>query len=239
MDGLNTFVTTLVIVLFPGIIWAKFDARFTRQKKPSDFSFVLNAIMYSVISYIISYFIYYYFLTPKYGITFDLLTVNGSQNGPIVPQKIVDDIITATAVSIFCAIIWLYGETYKIISYMLQFIRSTYRYGDEDVWDFVLSSSSKKTTFVNVRDYENGYLYTGYVINFSESGGERELLLNEVVVYDEETGAEIYDTPLLYVSRKSSGMTIEFPAVDSDLKSNKEEPCQTNQGPLSLQETTE
>ena len=71
-----------------------------------------------------------------------------------------------------------------------------------------------------MRDFTERVVYSGHVIVFSESGQLRELLLENVTVYDFD-GNEMYRMPRLYLARERENIHIEFP-VTSEGKQNGE-----------------
>ena len=54
------------------------------------------------------------------------------------------------------------------------------RYGDEDVWTFLMHSKGSEWIFL--RDHRHGLVYKGWIQLYSDSGPSRELLLNDVEV---------------------------------------------------------
>ena len=119
-------------------------------------------------------------------------------------------IFYASLVSVFCALLWLYGSNYKLLTRLLQSISATKRYGDEDVWDFTFNSGKPEVEYVHVRDFEKKITYAGWVEAFSETEKQRELRLRDVIVYDFE-GNVLFETPRVYLARKMDNIDIEFP----------------------------
>ena len=66
---------------------------------------------------------------------------------------------------------WLAIQRHKPILRFLQKDGATRRYGDEDVWDFLLSSDDPRPTYVNFRDEQTGQTFSGFVDMFSEEPG--------------------------------------------------------------------
>jgi len=220
LEDVDSFVTTLAVLLVPGLLWASFDARYTRQSKPTEFQLILNAFVFGLVSYVVAGLFLYPVLRSLFPqLRFDVMTISsGDGGGPIVPAQVLDDIAVATVAAVGLALMTLYIETYKIIWRGLQWIGATRRYGDEDVWDFTLTSGQPEVTYVNVRDFANGLIFTGYVQKFSETGPLRELQLSDVIVYRESDGSQIYAMPHIYLARSAEGMTVEFPTVQENLR---------------------
>ena len=113
-------------------------------------------------------------------------------------------------VSILCATLWLYASTYKLPTQLLQRLKATKRYGDEDVWDYTFNSGRAEVEYVHVRDFDKKIAHAGWVEAFSESGKQRELRLRDVLVYDFE-GKVLFETRRVYLARKADNIDVEFP----------------------------
>ena len=89
------------------------------------------------------------------------------------------------------------------------------RYGDEDVWTYLLNS--KELQWIFLRDYRCGLVYKGWIELYSDSGTSRELVLREVEVFDNSSGTRLYEVPRLYVSRDQHDVSVEI------VETNREE----------------
>lgn len=213
---MNTLALTLAVIFLPGIIWARLDAKYASQTKPTQFDLILNVFVFGLIAYVATYLIYLIPCVQKFAV-FNLaaLEVDDKKAQNILNQTIVDDILVATFASLILAPIWLALKHHKIITRVLQFIKVTNRYGDEDVWDFTLNSTEKMTRYINLRDTRTGVTFSGYVEVFSETPALRELLLRNVRAYDTDSGTQVFEIPRLYLAREPKEITMEFPADSS------------------------
>lgn len=213
---MNTLVLTLALIFLPGIIWARLDAKYASQTKPTQFDLILNVFVFGLIAYVVTYIIYLIPCIQKFAV-FNLvaLDVDDKKAQSILNENIVDDILVATFVSLVLAPIWLSLKHHKIITRILQKLKVTNRYGDEDVWDFTLNSTEKTTRYVNLRDIRTGVTFSGYVEVFSETPALRELLLRNVCAYDTDSGEPVFEIPRLYLAREPKEITMEFPADSS------------------------
>jgi hypothetical protein len=202
---LNLLLVQLVIIFLPGVIWERLDARFAAKVKPSSWEIFVRALLFGFVVYAVEFLIYSAFnqhFTPA-----DFANA-GAKN--VVTMAVAREILWALPISLCLSVLWLYTARYKWLSRFLQSIGATKKFGDEDVWDYTFNSSIPDVEYVHVRDFENGYLYAGWVNTFSESGRLRELVLLDVIVYDLE-GKEQYKTPRLYIARAPENTHIEFP----------------------------
>ena len=67
--------------------------------------------------------------------------------------------------------------------------------------------------WVIVRDHKINLLYFGWIQAYSDSYKERELLMGDVSVCDNESGEFIYETEWLYFCRNKYDITIEIPKI--------------------------
>ncbi len=210
MSGLLVY---LAFIFLPGIIWARLDASYSSQVKPSKTDLLINVFVFGTVSYVITYLTYKVFFPPKF-LSFDVSKITLPQKNDqfVINGNIVDEIIIATMFSIILSIGWLFVNNNKIIIRFLQFIGATNRYGDEDVWDFTFNSNDHQVRYVNFVDELTKTTFTGYIEVFSETPSLRELVLKDVVIYDSDTAVEVSKLPRVYIARKPEEITLEFPA---------------------------
>ena len=215
---MNTLVVTLALIFLPGIIWARLDARYARQVKPTQSEFVVNVFVFGLVAYLATYLTY---LLPGVSriAAFDLVTIalDDDEVAQTLGKSVVDDILAASVMALVLAPAWLAVQRYKLVVRFLQLIKVTKRYGDEDVWDYLLSSDDPRAFYVNVRDEQTGQTFSGYVDQFSEAPGLRELVLSQVEGYDTTTGERTIQVARMYLARDPKGMTLEFPAESTDI----------------------
>lgn len=216
---MNTLVLTLALIFLPGIIWARLDARYARQVKPTQSEFVVNVFVFGLVAYLATYVAYLLPFVARIA-AFDLVTIalDDDEVAQALGKSVVDDILAASAMALVLAPAWLAVQRYKLVVRFLQLIKVTKRYGDEDVWDYLLSSDDPRAFYVNVRDDQTGQTFCGYVDQFSEAPGLRELVLSQVEAYHTTTGDRTIQVARMYLARDPKGMTLEFPAESSDIK---------------------
>lgn len=205
VEHLNIFIAQLAVIFLPGIIWARLDARYAGKDKPSEIDFFITAFVYGIASYAATFLIFLLF-----GLQFSLIDFKAAQEKSVLTREIGVEILCATVVGTLLGVFWVYASNHKWITILLQSIRATKRYGDEDVWDYTFNSSRASVEYVHFRDFANRLVYAGWVNTFSETGKLRELVLRDVQVYD-FNGDHLYDAPLMYLARKPEDIHVEFP----------------------------
>ena len=192
------------IVFLPGLIWALVDQAFARKREATELQLIVRAFLFGLAAYEITYLIYVLF-----EVRFDHAAVD-TQTGRVDFPAFVDELLAGVAVSILMSVLWLYMHTYKIVVRLLQIMRATKRFGDEDVWEFIFNSRDAAVEYVNFRDFEKRFVCSGYVRAFSETSGLRELLLRDAQVHDFD-GNLMYGMPQIYLARGVDNIHIEFP----------------------------
>lgn len=95
-----------------------------------------------------------------------------------------------------------------------QALKVTNRFGEEDLWDYFNDGLDK---WVYVRDYKNNLTYRCRISNYSDYINDRELILEDVDVYDSATGKELYYVKVKYICLNKDDISIEISEnVDND-----------------------
>lgn len=205
--SVSTLFFELAVIFLPGFIWMKIHMKYGAKGERSQFDMILNAFLFGITSYFVLFMLYGWL-----GLPLNILSLD-SDSKKLLDVSVLPEIMLAVIIAIICSILFLYVENNKLLTRFVQKIGATKTFGDEDVWDFVFNASSKDVEWVYFRDFTEKVVYSGYVRLFSETGQLRELLLQDVIVYDFE-GNELYRVPRLYLARERENIHIEFPNVE-------------------------
>jgi hypothetical protein len=201
----NFLVFQIALLFLPGLIWASIDAKYVARRDVPQFRLVLNAFLFGIFSYTVLFALLWQLgVEPAFLSAFDE-AAGGLRIGPVIKE-----IGLAVVVSYVLAIAWVALATHKVFNRVLQATKITKRYGDEDLWDFAFNSTDAAVEYVHLRDFSKKIVYAGWVKAFSDRAELRELLLRDVEVYDFDSN-RLFDSPLVYVSRKRDDVDIEFP----------------------------
>lgn len=215
-------VAQLALIFMPGIIWAKIDAKYGAGLKPDQATLLTRAFLFGLATYAVLFLIYLGF-----GKTFGYSPL-GSNLENIDLVALADEIAWSIPLSFLLSILWLWAVRYRLLMKFLHKINASRRYGDEDVWSYTFNSDQADVEYIHLRDLENGYTFAGWVNTFSETEDHRELLLRDVIVYDQE-GDEISRPPHVYLSRPKNNIWIEFPYSKGNNNVREEAPNEDNQ----------
>jgi hypothetical protein len=130
----DIFFFQLVIIFIPGIIWERVDAQYGPSCKFQQWDMVRRTFVFGLAAYLITYCLYWLASFWIVGLNFHVFHFR--KDDEFLDAGSVRLIFSASLVSLLCAILWLYASTYKVITRVLQRIKATKRYGDEDVWDY-------------------------------------------------------------------------------------------------------
>ncbi len=199
----------LALVFLPGIVWASVHRRFGARTEVSNFDFLLQIFVFGVIAYAVS-FVAYATLGASHPLSAALDDVAEATSVVLPPV----DVLISVAIAAGLGVAFLYVENYKLLTRLLQGIRATRTFGDEDVWDFTFNSALPNFEYAQIRDFERRLTFSGWVLTYSASGETRELVLERAQVHDFE-GKLLYDMPYIYLSRPVEDVHVEFPYRDA------------------------
>lgn len=83
--------------------------------------------------------------------------------------------------------------------------------GTDDIWESSLGFKGRQGEYVYVRDFDHNLVCFGYVLAYSDSSDVRELLLDDVQIYDLEA-THLYNLERLYLTMPCDDARVEFPS---------------------------
>jgi hypothetical protein len=118
------------------------------------------------------------------------------------------EIGSVTAGAVVLAFILSFCDKKKLLHKAANMLRVTNKFGEPDVWNYAFNLDDAR--WCVVRDLTNHLMYQGYIHAFSDVEEAAELILTQVVVYNEQTTQECYRADRMYLARKKDDLTIEF-----------------------------
>ena len=214
---MNEFTVTALLLGFPGIICYFLVNKLIGKGERSTLEIILLVFAYSALSYsLIALFesvasLLFDGRYTSYSIGF-LLGEEFKPSAKVLFQ--------AVLAAILLAYILAFVNTHNIANRIGQKLKSTSRYGDEDVWHFFHNApdSEKNDGWVVVRDYKADLSIFCYISTWSDTGKERELVLSDASVYRNSTGDFLYEVRHMYLSRQRDDLMIEVPPSDAESK---------------------
>lgn len=199
--NLGDLAFRLIIILFPGIISTMLYRRLVIKKKWESIDIGLNALLFGIITYLILQLVY---LAINKG---ELIIWQRLQDNQSVPYF---EILNASILSVFVAFLSAFIVNKQYINKTANLIKVTTKYGENNLFYTFLSSND--VTEVHVKDPINNLIYTGYLKYFSEDEDVREIVLEDVDVFEYETAKHMNSLKSVYLNRaKSDNLIIEIP----------------------------
>jgi hypothetical protein len=199
----------LVLLFLPGILSAAMIDSLSTHSKRTQFQFAVRALFLGVASYL-GLAVFHHKL-----VFFQALT---DTEMPVL----LSEVGYATAVAVVLGAVLTLAAEKKLLFRVARSIRLTRRFGDQDVWGYLLNSPDVE--WVAVRDHKRGLVYDGHIRLFSDDSQNAELYLEDVQVYDNATGTLLYNVAGMYVALDRQDLTIEVRTSTLGSQGEREEP---------------
>lgn len=154
-------VIQAALIFLPGIIWANIDSTYVANRPLNQTQMLIKAFVLGLATYAILFLIYVSFGRNFYYKAF-------SDTSKIDVGSFFDEILLSIPTALGLSVAWLYFQNYRCLTRVLHLIKATKRFGNQDVWTFTLNSGQPYVEYVNIRDLERGYTFSGFVNSFSE-----------------------------------------------------------------------
>lgn len=217
---LSEFTLRLFILFLPGVIAYLIVLYLATYTKISPFFFVIYSFVLGFISYLVYHIILFLInqiFCTVYSVTFFIMLFSESSSYNV------PEIILVCLIAIVLGMIISFSINKNLLYRLSKALNITKKFPEEDVWHHIFNSEDN-INWVDVRDLKHGFIFRGWVSNFSDIPGENELFIRDVMVYD-DSGTKLYDSPGVYISRDRHDLLIDFPGLNfTDLhqKSNEE-----------------
>jgi hypothetical protein len=214
--NLNELTVRLLFLFLPGIVCSLVVAHLTthRDLRPADhvipsflFGFLVY-VLYSGTAAVWNGMLAFGDLPP-----YELIPGEGTPATGISALAILVSIVLATALAFVLSAL----KNRKVLNRIARVLRVTRKFGDRDVWSYMMNSDNLE--WVVIRDRSKGLYYVGKPMVSSDEETVRELILTSTAVYDYESGEELYVAGNVYFSFPNEGLVIEL-----NPKERKDEP---------------
>jgi hypothetical protein len=128
----------------------------------------------------------------------------------LVDSKVTFSFAEIAYVSILAVVVGClvsFSAKHKLVNRLAQWSRVTKKFGELDVWGYMLNIPD--IVWVTVRDHKNNLVYDGWIQAFSDDSKNAELLLRDVSIYKNDTGERLYQSGAVYLSRDRGDISIE------------------------------
>jgi hypothetical protein len=214
---ITELVWNLYLLLLPGVVSTLMLRYVSTNKQYSIFEFVIYSSVLGIGTFVIMELfcsLYWAFLgifnksiLTEFGLNLNI--GNNLFNGQKSLNKI--EMFISFLLAIPFGFFWGIILSSKIVIRIFQYLKLTTRYGDNDVWSFYLNSPD--TEWIYVHNKKTSLTYFGKIRAFSDSTEKRELLLEDVIVYESETWSERYQSNAVFLELNSYDFVIETPKL--------------------------
>lgn len=208
---LSEFTFRIILLFIPGIISFAITDRLISHKETPIHKVVMYVLLYGFMSYMLYYLLFVKAInyicsgriTYKFGFSFI------SSLSSATTMLSFNEILIVAALSVPMGFAITYFVNASVLFKFAYKIRATRKFGDVDVWNYIMNNE-KQEWFI-VRDLDYDLMYEGWVSVFSDIHDKNEIFLKDVKVYRNSTGDKLYETPGLYLPRSRKSLTIEIP----------------------------
>lgn len=225
--SLSTFIIRVIFLALPGILASKVYRKLRGPTEKEQWESILEMALFSVASYLLLIPVVKYWPSlgqPVQGTAPEVSTAPKPSTVPAASrpaifalEAFVDEsvpipvkqVVLALIAAMPLALVAGYLHKFKVVTRCGRLCGATGRMADEDVWE--LFFTAKEVKWILLRDHKYCLAYYGLARYYSDSGRDREVVLENVTVYNNETAAKVYDVPTMYLCRPKDELTIELP----------------------------
>jgi len=214
---ITELVWSLFILLLPGVISTLMIRYISTNKKYSIFDFVVYSAILGIGTFVIMELfcsLYWFILgvlfksvNTEFGLNLSVWEKLFRGRGELDKTEMFVSYMLAVPLGFF----WGFVISKKTIIRVFQKWKLTTRYGDDDVWCYFLNSPDIE--WIYVHNKETNLTYYGKISAYSDSAEKRELLLEDVIVYESDTWNKRYETNAVYLELNTYGFIIESPKL--------------------------
>ena len=189
----------------PGLISFFIVENLTTHKETPPFRLLLHSFLMGFLCYLLFYPIT---LISWFNFKVSFIQVLLNESTPLNLWEI----LFCTIISVPLGFLISFLINKKILNKIAKKLGVTNKFGDLDVWSYIMDSRIPK--WVRVRDIEHDLMYEGHVYAYSASFEPDELFLMRVKVFTDSTAELLYEIPGLYLAQKRDKLIIEFPEIE-------------------------
>jgi hypothetical protein len=203
----SEFALRIVLLFLPGVISFLIVDKLTAHRPFKPHSIAIYSLLLGFYCYVV------YAIVMEVTLSRDVAAKMSFVEALTDPRAKLDlfEIIMVSSVAIPIGLAAAFVINHTWLHRSAQFLRVSRKFGDIDVWSYIMNSNIEP--WVVVRDREHDVMYDGWIAAFSDTTEKSELFLRDVKVFRNSTGDLLYETPARYLPRRRDSITVEFGAV--------------------------
>ena len=206
------FIQRFILFVIPGFIAFSLFCHLADKHVGSEIVALAMVFIASLVSFLMGdLFLFLLNLIPKIEFKLvDLSQIISGNTDTLTSASVIATVISSVFIAYFSVFIWDRNYLFRVANCL----KITTRVGNGDIWDNLFENQP----WIILRDYVTGNTYYGRVGQHSDGAATRELLLEEVTVWDDDIGE--YKMEQVYLIRSVSEFSIE---IADYTKENKED----------------
>ena len=199
--AVSELLIRLIVLLLPGLVAVILIDQLTEHRDWTPFTYTVYAILLGATAYFAWQVVLYAWAGLAWVVTREFTPVSIAFWESLFDEKKPIswiEIAAASGVAVPLGFGLAAGVYHKALFALAQRLKISNKFGDDSL--FMNFMNSREVQWVRVRDRRRGYIFEGWPVSFSHTPGLRELVLQEVKVYNYEKPGEAYEVPLLYLS---------------------------------------
>lgn len=224
---ISDFTLRIILLFIPGIVCMTIVNQLVEYEEQKIFDYIVKTLICSFLAYslvsvcaeiidLIIYILHYYSLT-NYTSDLKVIFLDCLTNKELGISFFEIIITSVLSIPLAFFISWFLNK--KKLFRIAQDLHCSNKFGDIDVWSYIFNSD--KSFYVVIRDHDHNLMYQGFATAFSKSHKDNELLLLNVSVYTNNEATHLYDIDMMYITRDSSNLTIEFRGIEESIGKEK------------------
>jgi hypothetical protein len=205
---LSKFSVGLIFIFLPGMLALVVSERLTEHPERKGYELFVYALVLGCIAHLIySAFAHgVHALAPAADIDEDRwIQLMLDDKAVTIQTRVVG--VTAV-IGVLLGFLVAYSANHSLLHRAAQLLRVSRKFADNDVWGFLLNSGN--VGWVVIRDHSRNLMYQGFVTTFSTTEDPRELILRDATVFENASGAKLYDVKTIYLAFDKKDVTVEI-----------------------------
>ncbi len=206
---ISKFTIGLVFIFLPGILALLVSERLTEHSERKVYEHIVYALVLGCIAHLI-YGLLQFAINWAFPSTqlendrwLDLMLTD--KDNVTIQARVVA--LTAI-IGVVLGFLVAYAANHSWLHIAARKLGASKKFADPDVWTYLMNSGSIE--WVVIRDLANNLAYLGSVRVFSSIEDPRELVLDDVTVCTNDTGAQLYNLKTAYFSFAKETIVVEI-----------------------------
>jgi len=205
---LSKFSVGLIFIFLPGILALLVSERLTEHPERKGYELFTYALVLGCIAHVVYGLIAQasQALSPAFHLEEDQWIELMLEDSTVTIQTAV--VATTAVIGVLLGLFLTYAANHSWLHRIAHRLSVSRKFADNDVWGYLMNSGM--VGWIVLRDHSKNLMYQGYVATFSTTEDPRELILNDATVFENKSGAKLYDVKSIYLSFDKKDVAVEI-----------------------------